>query len=218
MLAEGKVLEERADGFMVFVPCIHHKEQIRQASEMVTVEFDDGRGLTAAQRRKAYVLLGYISEWTGYTPLETVKELTKFAFMGTGYTCKRKLFSLSDCDRTTARMYITFLIDFCIINHINCGEPLWKLCEDIPKYIYACLMNKACAVCGKKAELHHVDAVGTGRNRKEICHIGMRCLPLCRKHHNEIHNIGKDDFMKRYMIQPIKIDERIADFYKLKGK
>ena len=79
-------------------------------------------------------------------------------------------------------------------------------------------MNKRCAVCGRKAELHHVDHVGMGRNRKEICHIGMRALPLCREHHTEIHKVGQTDFLKRYILEPVKIDERIAKVYRLKAR
>jgi hypothetical protein len=62
------------------------------------------------------------------------------------------------------------------------------------------------------------DAVGMGRNRKEICHIGMRALPLCREHHTEIHRIGQEDFLKRYIIEPVRIDERIAKVYRLKAR
>ena len=62
------------------------------------------------------------------------------------------------------------------------------------------------------------DAVGMGRNRKEICHIGMRALPLCREHHTEIHAVGQEDFLKRYIIEPVRIDERIAKVYRLKAR
>jgi hypothetical protein len=78
-------------------------------------------------------------------------------------------------------------------------------------------MNKKCAVCGKKTELHHVDAVGMGRNRREIDHIGMRCLPLCRDHHDEAHRIGETAFQEKYHLVPIEIDQKIAKKYGLKG-
>ena len=78
-------------------------------------------------------------------------------------------------------------------------------------------MNKKCAVCGRKTELHHYDHVSMGYNRREINHIGMRCLPLCREHHNEWHNIGGAEFENKYHLIPIEIDERIAKIYRLKG-
>lgn len=124
-------------------------------------------------------------------------------------------FSLSDCSREVARLYITYLIDFCLLHDIPCGEPMWKLAEDIPRYVYMAAVHKRCAVCGKKAEVHHVDAVGMGRNRKEIIHMGMRILPLCRTHHMEIHRTGKRDFLERYLLEPVKADERICEVFGL---
>ena len=128
------------------------------------------------------------------------------------------LFRLSTATVSQARAYITMLIDIVIENGIPTKEPLAALCEDISKYVYSCLVNKKCAVCGKKAELHHVDAVGMGFDRTQINHIGKRCLPLCREHHNEWHKIGGAAFESKYHLIPIKIDERIAKAYRLKGE
>lgn len=214
MVLIGDVVEERDDGLTVFVPFPHGKKRPEVYQPTVGVELVDDRHISADQRKKAYVLISYIAAWWGYTPLECMKEMLKLMFIGETETLRRT-FSLSDCDMTTARLFITYLIDFCLLHGVDVGEPLYQLSEDIPRYVWACLMNKRCAVCGRKAELHHVDAVGMGRNRKEICHIGMRALPLCREHHTEIHKVGQGDFLKRYFLEPVKIDERIAKVYRL---
>ena len=182
-----------------------------------TVEISDGRKISNEQRRKSYLLINYISNALGYTPTEVIKEMTKLLYTASGATIQFETFSLSDCDMTTARHYIDFLVKFCIENGIECGEPLYKLCEDLEKYTYYCLMNRICAVCGAtKVDLHHTEAVGMGRNRKDIVHIGMKCLPLCRKCHNKAHKMGKDSFLERYALVPIEINERIAKRYRLK--
>ena len=217
MVLLGDVVEERDDGITVFVPFPHDKKKPEGYQSIVGVELVDKRHISADQRKKAYVLISYIAAWWGYTPLEAMKEILKLMFVGEAETLRRS-FSLSDCDMTTARLFITYLIDFCILHGVDVGEPLYQLSEDIPRYVWACLMNKRCAVCGRKAELHHVDAVGMGRNRKEICHIGMRALPLCREHHTEIHRIGQGNFLKRYILEPVRIDERIAKVYRLKAR
>lgn len=222
MLLNGRVIGAKGGNIFVSIPVTDtQKEQIATTSRPdVVVEFEDGRQITVKQRKKIYVLIKCIADWQGYTPTEVTKELLKYEFISSPIReaiSSDDSFSLSDCDRTTARLFITWLIEFCLTHDIPCGEPLWKLCEDIEKYMWACVVTKHCAVCGKKAELHHYDTVGTGRNRKEICHIGMRCLPLCRKHHTQIHKIGRDEFCKRYILEPIKIDEKIAQAYKLKG-
>ena len=217
MVLLGEVVEKRDDGITVFVPFRHNKKRPEGYQPTVGVELVDERHISADQRKKAYVLISYIAAWWGYTPLEAMKEMLKLMFIGKAETLRRT-FSLSDCDMTTARLFITYLIDFCVLHGVDVGEPMYQLSEDIPRYVWACLMNKRCAVCGRKAELHHVDHVGMGRNRKEICHIGMRALPLCREHHTEIHRIGQGDFLKRYFLEPVKIDERIAKVYRLKAR
>lgn len=215
MILVGHVVNERDEGAMVFVPYPPDQRSPTDCHETVAVEFVDKRRISAKQRRKAYVLLSYIAAWWGYTPLECMKEMLKLMFIGEAETLRRS-FSLSNCDMTTARLFITYLIDFCLLHGVDVGEPLYQLSEDIHRYVWVCLLNKRCAVCGRKAELHHVDAVGMGLNRKEICHIGMRVLPLCRTHHTEIHAVGCEDFLKRYILEPVKVDERIADVYKLR--
>ena len=217
MVLLGDVVEERDNGLSIFVPFPHGKKKPEGYQSVVGVELVDKRHISADQRKKAYVLISYIAAWWGYTPLEAMKEMLKLMFVGEAETLRRT-FSLSDCDMTTARLSITYLIDFCLLHGVDVGEPLYRLSEDIPRYVWACLMNKRCAVCGRKAELHRVDAVGMGRNRKEICHIGMRALPLCREHHTEIHAIGREDFLKRYFLEPVRIDERIAKVYRLEAR
>lgn len=192
------------------------REWLRSRCEAVgAIEFPDRYEITKSQRKKAYALLQAICRWTGYTPLETEKEIAKAIFLSSQVPTLAETFSLSNCSREVARLFIDWLIDFCLLHDIPCGEPLWKLCEDIPRYVYMALIHKRCAVCGKKAELHHVDAVGSGRNRKEICHIGMKVLPLCRLHHIECHRIGKTDFLNRYILEPVRVDERICEVYRL---
>ena len=219
MILVGSVVGETDRGINIFVPFPERIDKLYDCHESVGVEFVDKRRISAKQRKKAYVLISYIAAWWGYTPLECMKEMLKLMFVGEAETLRRS-FSLSDCDMTTARLFITYLVDFCLLHGVDVGEPLYQLSEDIPRYVWACLMNKRCAVCGRKAELHHCNGsvVGMGRNRKEICHIGMRALPLCREHHTEIHTVGQEDFLKRYFLEPVKIDERIADVYRLRKK
>jgi hypothetical protein len=133
---------------------------------------------------------------------------------------ERRLFSLATCDVTTAREFINFLVEFIIENDIPTRVPLIENCEDIERYVYACLMSKKCAVCGRHADLHHCDGgvIGMGNNREQVNHIGRPALSLCREHHTEIHRIGQEDFLKRYFLEPVKIDERIADVYRLSRK
>ena len=189
----------------------------RQYSE-VQIGLEDGRKITPEQRRKAFALVGEIAAWSGYEKDEAHLTLKHDFIQNHLEQLQRELFSLSDCDVTTAREYISYLIEFCLTFDVPTHVPLVDLCDDVERYVYACLIHKKCCVCGKKAELHHVDRVGMGNNRNEIVHEGRRCLPLCREHHIEIDHLGDVRFCERYHIEPVEIDDKIAKLYRLRGK
>lgn len=182
------------------------------------IVLNDGRTITAEQRKKAYALLGEISDYTGEMP-EYTKYLYKLKFT---YERQKevadKIFSLSDCSVTQASDFIQYLVDFILAHGIPTNVPLMELCDDVRKYMYSCAKHKRCAVCGRKAELHHVDAVGMGNDRTKTTHLGRQALPLCRKHHTELHDMGNTAFMSMYHLEPVKIDDKLVKIYKLGGK
>lgn len=52
-----------------------------------------------------------------------------------------------------------------------------------------------------------------------VDHIGRRCLPLCRDHHDEYHRIGATAFADKYhVVYTVRIDDKIAKVYKLRSK
>lgn len=196
-------------------------------SENVTVLWQDGRIISPNQRRKAWALIGEIAAFGGYIGTGDKEQLNqdlkrKFLIDRVDDLTAEAIqrFSLADVDMTTARMYITFLVDFCIEHGVPTKQPLWEMADDIEAYVYHCSVNQVCAVCRRHAGIHHVDAVGMGRARDDICHIGMLHLPLCwgpGGHHQEAHQMGDGRFLQKYHLNPIPIDECIAKIYKLKG-
>jgi hypothetical protein len=187
-------------------------------SDEVMVIWQDNRHITPEQRRKAWALMTEIAAFQGQDKEDTYAEQLSAFTLKHLETLQDGLFHLSTATVTTARAFITMLVEIIIEYGIPTKEPLYGLCDDLTRYTYACLMNKKCAICGRKTELHHVDAVGMGRDRREISHIGMRALPLCREHHEEAHRIGNQRFLELYHLEPIAIDERIAKKYNLKGE
>lgn len=186
-------------------------------SDQVVVLWQDSRGISPEQRRKAWALIGEISAAYGYLSAGDREQLN--ADMKRQFLIQRmdeltaeaiKRFSLSDCDQTTARLYITFLIDFVIEHDIPTKEMTAELCEDIEAYVYQCMMHKRCCICRKPADLHHVDRVGMGRNRDDIVHVGMEAITLCRDHHREAHDHGDARLLERYHLVPITITDEIA--------
>ena len=223
-VVNGKIQNWEQDGTVLIRATLPNIDRaILRQYEDVAVGFNDGRTISAEQRRKAFALLGEIAEYSmGYrdaSTVETVKEQLKMEFITHRQQALAvKMFSLSDTDCTTAREFINYLIDFCIEWEIPTKEPLFALADDIPRYVYTCLCKKVCCVCGQRGEVHHIDRVGMGRDRKGINHIGMKALCLCRKHHTEIHSKGEKDFLAQYHMEPVEIDEKIARIYKLSRK
>ena len=183
----------------------------------VEIGLCDGRSISPEQRRKTYALLHEIAEYIG-DDTESTKNSMKMDFvLNRMQAMQRKMFSLSDVDMNTASEFITYLVEFIIEHDIPCQDnKLSELCEDVGRYVYACLMNKKCCVCGRLADLHHVDAVGMGNDRQEVHHLGRLVMPLCREHHTTIHTIGVDSFMKKYHLQAVNADEAICKNYKLR--
>lgn len=189
----------------------------------VDVGFNDGRRISNIQRRKCFSIIGEIAEYVeGYRTVQTIedtKEMLKMEFVFHRLQAmERKMFSLSDVSMSTASEFIDFLIQFCVKNDIPMKISPLEYCEDVSRYIYSCLVNKKCCICGKPADLHHVQSVGSQGYRDKINHIGLEALPLCREHHTESHKIGQESFMGKYHLQPVKIDKKIAKLYRLSIK
>lgn len=213
MIARGKIVNIDQRGVMVWIP-YDRRYLIRECSE-VEVDVPDGRKISPEQRRKAYALMGEIAEYAGMTPDE-VKLTQKHDFVERHLEgLHKQLFSLADCDMTTARDFITYLIEFVLEFGVPLHVPLVELCDDVKRAVYACLMHKKCIICGKSTELHHVDRVGMGGDRHDMCHIGMECLPLCREHRMEAHQHGDEALMDKYHLETVTIDEKIARLYRL---
>lgn len=166
-----------------------------------------------------YALINAISDWSG-EDRELTKEHVKFDFISSDIErIADGLFSLSNAPMSVIAAFQSYLVKFILSNDIPVKRPLYEYVDDINDYVNQCLLHKKCAVCGRHAELHHIDAVGMGNDRKEIVHEGMEVISLCREHHTEAHKIGNKDFMARYHFNGgIQADKSICKLYGLKEK
>jgi len=208
MRVQGKILSAENDIITIKVCADAEGWCIDHGAKTVEVRIDDGRSITSDQRRKIYATMRDIAEWMGDTP-EAVKEYFKWSFCGDN---EHEAFSLSDVDRETASEFLTYLIDFCIQNGVPCSDPLWDRCEDVERYMYACVMTRTCCITGtKNAQIHHVDRIGMGNNRKTMCQVGMRVVPLSADLHRTIHFTGNDEaFYNKSHIEPIAPTEKMC--------
>lgn len=188
------------------------RELLQKQVATVELRLDDGRTITAEQRRKVFAILRDISLWSGHGP-EYLRQYLTWDFIAlTG----REWFSLSDVDRTTAREFIDYLIDFCFRFEVPSKDTLLHQTDDIGRYLYLCLEHRKCAVCNRHAEVHHVDRIGMGRDREQIVHEGLLAIALCREHHDEAHRREKEFFQEQH-IYGIRLDPYLCRCLNLKG-
>lgn len=211
MIATAKIVGYDGEILKVKPLVAIDRELLQKQVDIIEIRLTDGREISAEQRRKIFAMVRDIADWSGDYP-ERIRQFTQFEYR---LLNGLEPFSLSDCDMSTARDYITYLIDFCFEHSIPTRDTLLNRTDDINKYLYSCLEHRRCAVCNDKADVHHTTAVGMGRDRTEIVHIGMEAIALCRKHHQEAHTRGKA-FFDEYHIYGIKLDEYLCTVLNLR--
>lgn len=179
----------------------------------------DSRPLSDKQRRACYALLKEIADYTGQG-LDPTKEWMKIKFLAEDLEqTADRIFSLSNAPMSLVCAFQRFLVRFIVDWDIPCDFPLLNYVDDIPEYVYACLIAKKCCICGLPADLHHVDRVGMGRDRDDIVHEGMEALPLCRTHHGEAHSTSDSEFFDKYHLPGgIVLDKTLCRIYRLKTR
>lgn len=214
----GKITgyDERRGVVLIEAPYEDFATMCRREYKEVDIQMLDSRPLSDKQRRSCYAMIKEIADWSGYEPDE-MKDMMKFNFIGS-LVDDMDTFSLSNAPMSTVAAFQTFLARFIVAHDVPTKRPMLEYVDDIEAYLYACTAAKKCPICGKRADLHHVSAIGMGRDRTEIIHEGLEVMPLCREHHTEIHTIGRDSFMKKYHLNGgITADKTICKIYGLKG-
>lgn len=170
--------------------------------------------ITDKQRRKVFALCNDIEAYTGQ-PREYMREMFQdyITFLN-GYD---KRLSLSNCSRGQARELIEVILDWVFHNNIPLNYKTSDLLKNDKAFLYWSTVNRNCVICGKPhSDLAHRYAVGKGRNRNKINHVGNQVLTLCRSHHTEQHQIGMDTFNKKYHLTDswVDVDERLNKMLK----
>lgn len=192
---------------IIRVPNIRMSDMlIRKEIRNAEMRFDDGRHISVEQRRKAYATIRDISDYTGYLPEEQKEWLKYLHIINTG--CD--YFSLSDCSMDTAREFINTILEYAISEGIPLSENAIERTDDIGRYLYYCIMNRKCAICGRPGEIHHEDAIGMGRDRSKIDDSEHRKICLCREHHTVAHQMGVERFRKMYKVYGIIIKDDVT--------
>lgn len=180
----------------------------------VDVQVVDPFRITDKQRRKIFALVKDIEAHTGQ-PMQYMREMFQnYVSFLYGYD-KRIL--LSNCSRTQANQIIEVTLDWIFHNDIPLAFKTSDLLKQDKSFLYWSTVNRNCVICGKPhSDLAHRYAVGKGRNRNKINHVGNQVLALCRSHHNEQHQIGMDTFNNKYHLTDswVDVDNRLNNMLK----
>lgn len=196
---------DQGTDLIIHIPRLQLQEMLTEKRiRKAEIRFDDGRHISVEQRKKAYATIRDIAAYTGYLP-EEQKEWLKYlhiARTGCDY------FSLGNCTMDTAREFINTILEYAITEGVPLTDAGVERTDDIGRYLYFCLKAKKCCVCGIPGEVHHVDTIGMGNDRRKFDDSDCRKMCLCRKHHTIWHQMGDERFRKMYkvygIVMPVK--------------
>lgn len=151
-------------------------------------------------------------------PLEYIKDM--FYLQYSEYTGRE--ISLSDNSKTSVsdvNVLIDLVIDFMFEWNVPFKEGYKQLPREEQYFIYQCCRHRRCLVCGDTADIHHLDTVGMGVDRRKVDHTKKYVMPLCRTHHENYHTLGAEKFAELYHVpvNGIKLDAETLKKLGVKG-
>lgn len=174
----------------------------------VDVTVSDNKLISTDQRKKIFAMCRDIELYWG-EPVEALRQRfqSELEIMN-GY----ERISLRDCTRKIASELIELIIAFMFHHQAPMRVETSKLLQGDKAMLYWATVNRNCVICGtSNSDLAHYETVGRGMNRKKMDHHGKHVLALCRRHHNEQHNIGVKSFDDKYHLHNswISVDDKL---------
>lgn len=161
---------------------------------------------TDLQRKHFYALCGDYSAYTG-VPIEEAESWFKVQFMIDEQLEELPSLKRSGVSKQCTSRLLEYMITYMIQNDIPFRKQQFYLTTDQSKMLYALTMKRLCWVCGKPySDLHHAtNLVGMGRKRSGHEHVNSKFMCLCRKHHQEVHQIGLSEFRDKHHLKEINL-------------
>ncbi|MDW3782164.1 putative HNHc nuclease [Staphylococcus saprophyticus] len=172
------------------------------------VTVPDNKLISTDQRKKIFAMCRDIELYWG-EPVEALRQRfqSELEIMN-GY----ERISLRDCTRKIASELIELIIAFMFHHQVPMRVETSKLLQGDKAMLYWSTVNRNCVICGtSNSDLAHYETVGRGMNRRAMDHHGKHVLALCRRHHNEQHNIGVKSFDEKYHLHNswISVDDKL---------
>ncbi|MFA6851467.1 MAG: putative HNHc nuclease [Selenomonadaceae bacterium] len=208
----GEIINVSPSGEATIKATISLDDYTRKGYRKVLIYLQDDRQISDKQRRFCYALIADIADWMGEHAKSADRELTK-TYMKLKFITEdmeplaQHLFSMANAPMDVINGFLKFLIDFILENDIPTKKSLLEYVDEnsIKDYIYSCLINKKCCICGKPCDL------------PGNVQIGAKVFPLCREHQAENNKIGDIEFKTLYHLdEGIVADKTILRLFKRK--
>lgn len=165
----------------------------------------DPRRFSEQQRKLYWSLMRDIYLWSGTSETQ-LSDYFKAKYILKFY----KEISLSDASDASVSD-VNHLLEIVIDFMFEWNVPFPKSYELLPRkqqyYFYQCCKHRKCVVCGQShADIHHLEAIGN-RKRSQVDHRKLPLTALCRRHHTMIHTLGLTEFMTRFEIHPVYLND-----------
>ena len=194
------------------------KQKAVDGRYLTVLDFYEKDSITDLQRKHYFALIGDYTEYTG-TPEQAADSYFRYNFMQEQGLDEYPSLARNRMKKTMATELITWLIEFMVQNEIPFRKQQFYLTADTSRMLFALTMKRICWITGKpNADIHHATSlVGMGRDRNKHNHLESTFMALSREAHNEIHNIGLTEFMKKYHVRPIKLSKENLKELGLRG-
>jgi hypothetical protein len=191
------------------LPNMDYIETVAGQTEWFWVDYEvaDTRQATHKQRRLFFALLDDIGRWSGDSP-EWLKDHYFYPLFAEKLLKTVSVANNTESSVTDVNMLINLVIDFIFEWSVPVNVANSLLPRDQAHFLYQCCRHRECTICGRHADIHHVDVIGAGVNRNSVDHTKRHVLALCRRHHFEIEQIGPTQFSRKYHlpVDGIKLD------------
>lgn len=179
----------------------------------------DPRKVRPKQRALFFSLLNEIQSWSGAPMKEFLKD-----YFYTAYSIETEGKEISLAADTTnsvsdANKLLDLVVEFIFQYNVPINDSYELLPRDENYFLYQCCKHRKCVICGKHADIDHIDEIGSGLNRTHVDHSKRHVIALCRVHHIERHQIGNKQFSNKYHtpLNGIKLDVETLKKIGVKG-
>jgi hypothetical protein len=203
---EGVILQVFVPDTKIIYEMFKFNSQLQEACGELKI--DDGRHITAKQKKRIYLTIKDIANHLGYLETEAEQVLVE----NFNIVHNENLSTIPNTTIAVARKFIAYLLDFVISNDIGLSDYALNRIDDLDSFLTTAMYYRRCWICGSPSDIHHAfdDKVGMGSNRCKINNVGRKAASLCRIHHNQLHTMSEEKFYKKYKIHPIVLTEELV--------